>query len=64
MESTYTQSTISKFQDKEETIKFVDECDLEDQQHRGRTKIRRYSFHSRHSSSTNKTTNISSPPKT
>ena len=48
MESTYTESTISKLEDKEETIKF-DESELEEQLHRGRDK-RRLSFHSRHSS--------------
>ncbi|RCK62402.1 Sodium/potassium-transporting ATPase subunit alpha-3 [Candida viswanathii] len=54
MESTYTESTISKVPEKqsldqaEETIKF-DEVELEEQ--RGRTKTRRrYSFHSRRSS--------------
>ena len=49
MESTYTESTISKLEDKEETIKF-DESELEEQLHRGRDKKRRLSFHSRHSS--------------
>ena len=37
MESTYTESTISKLEDKEETIKF-DESELEEQLHRGRDK--------------------------
>ena len=44
----HTESTISKLEDKEETIKF-DESELEEQLHRGKIK-RRLSFHSRHSS--------------
>lgn len=43
MESTYTESTISKLEDKEETIKF-DESELEEQLHRGRDKREDYHF--------------------